>query len=169
MGYLDLRDNMALCSDSRTGLISFSVILSASEDWLQTTVLNVLCGNQLCSLTRTTRVLVLRDSQWEYGSEVTFPCSAWVFGTCRDFEGWRRMETERQLTGENQRISDPEWACSWGALLWNSLVCEIIAAQYCAKSASVYVPYSLLVTKDVYVEKRFNISIPLRIQNLCVN
>lgn len=48
-------------------------------------------------------------------------------------------------------------------------MCEIIAAQCCAKSALVYVAYSPLVTKDVYVETRFNISIPLGIRNFCVN
>lgn len=35
----------ALRSDGRTGLISFSVGISASEVCLKTTVLNVLCGN----------------------------------------------------------------------------------------------------------------------------
>lgn len=37
-------------------------------------------------------------------------------------------------------------------------MCEIIVAQHCANSALVYVAYSLLVAKDVYVETRFDIS-----------
>lgn len=37
-------------------------------------------------------------------------------------------------------------------------MCEIIVAQHCANSALVYVAYSLLVIKDVYVETRFEIS-----------
>lgn len=144
---------MALCSGSRMDLISFSVAISASEDWLQTTVLNVLCGNQLCSLTRTVRVLVLRDSRWGYESEVTFPCSTWDFGKCRDYEGWNRMETERQLTGENQRISEPdelvlEVHCSGTLDMWKKLLHSTVLSRHWCTLLTVHWSLKMCMLKQ---------------------